>query len=258
MQIYWIIVAAIVPALAVAIIYRSRLQKMMENTVSQGDFKRVSKTSSKQEHDLQVLSTQNLELQGEVQKLRTKITGMPARLDEYKAKLQDSIRVADGLGEEMRIATEKQRQATEALSLAEQQLVHVRMTQDASEKARDQLKIDLKKSNLRAENLQLKLGEEQHQSHARLEEASKAMREEQHCRRDVLAELLFLQHHFGEAGIVARRHWQSADPHVFTKEPFEHEADVAMSTEQDSSHLNGECCDHLPAKDDREPLASNV
>ena len=250
MEIYWfLLIAAIVPAMIVAIIYQSRLQEMAES--NQEDINRRNKASTKKEHDFQALSAKNLELLGELEKVRAKIAGIPARVEEYKTKAQDAIRMAEGLGEEKKASIANHRKT-------EQQLLQAQGTQDVAEKARDQLKVDLKKSTLRSENLQLKLAEEQHDSEAKLEETNTAIHEEQHRRRDALAELLFLQHHFGEAGIVARRHWQSADPQDFSKEPFEHEADLAVSAELDHAQVNGECCDHLAAKDDRETLPTSV
>jgi hypothetical protein len=64
----------------------------------------------------------------------------------------------------------------------------------------------------------------------------------------VLAELLFLQHFFGEAGVVARDYWRSTVSQDSAKEPFEREADVTLSAHPARWALNGESRNHVAAQ----------
>ena len=250
MQIFWLFSAAVVPALMVAMIYSGRLRALIEATVSKKRFDNVSNDCSKQKHDLQLLHTRNQELLGQVEKLQAQITGMPGQLKELESRHQAAIRRADDLKQQNEIAIEEQRKASEALMHSDQQLGKARTAQDVTEGARAQLKVDLEQSKLCSENLQRNLTEEQRQAEAKLEEARNVAHDHQQSRRDLLAELLFLQHHFGEAGDEARCHWQASVPGDSSKEAFECEADVALSTHPDKWPLNGDSYDHLPASDE--------
>ena len=250
MQIFWLFTAAVVPVIVVTMIYRVRLRALIEATVSKKRFDNVSNDCSKQKHDLQILHTRNQELLDQVEKLQAQITGMPARLKELESRHQAANRRADDLKQQNEIAIEEQRKAAEALMHADQQLGKARAAQDVTEGARAQLKVDLEQSKLCSENLQRNLTEEQRQAEAKLEEARTVAHDHQESRRELLAELSFLQHYFGEAGDAARGHWQSSVPGDSSREPFECEVDLALSTNADKGAFNGDSYDHLAASDD--------
>jgi chromosome segregation ATPase len=249
MQIFWLLTAVVVSALVVATAYEGRLRALRKATVSREVFDKVINARSKQEHDLQLLHTRNHELLGQVENLQAQITGMPARLEELESRHKAAISRADGLKQQKESAIEGQRQAAEALIHSDQQLGEARAAQEVTERVRAQLKVDLEQSKLCSEELQRQLSEEQHRAEAQLEEARNVTHDHQQSRRDLLAELLFLEHYFGEAGAVARGHWQSS---VFdsSKELFEREADLALSTHPDKWPVNGDAHNYLAVRDD--------